>query len=613
MLRSPSRPDRFTLPLAIRAVSVSLSSFPDRTHLACSIHCIGFQLGFSGDAHFCNALVGTYAKSGRIGYARQVFDEMCCPARDVVSWTSMMSGYVRAGSSVGCFRLFREMRLAGVEPNSVTLAVVLSACGAGRDGCGGRQLHCLAIKGGFESDELVGNSILTVFGKAGDLAAVERFFSSFERRSAVSWNVLMSGYLSRGELGELVHCFDEMRAESIPTQETLTLVISASAKCGDLLQGRKVHGFALKTAQIDKVLEASLLDFYAKCGEVESAVLLFEQVRAENCIVWNVMMWGFIQNGRFAEAVGLYTGMHESGHEPDIDTLRGLTLAYTQLGSLRLAKQVHGYLTRRSTLGDGCGRERLETSILNMYAKCGSIVSAQRCFDQMVGKDVIAWSSMVEGYAIHGLGLEALETFYRMEEEGIKPNSITFLSLLSACSHSGLVAEGVEVFDTMSRKYGIKPELNHYTCMVDLLGRVGELHEALSVINNMNVKPDARIWGALLSSCRVHSDATLAKYAAQELFELEPDNVGYHVILRNIQVSISTRDAAANSASEVRSEGDCFKKEPGWSCIEGKGRIHMFVSGDRSHPQIVKLYRVLACLCTIIQEEMTEEAQMDTR
>ncbi|XP_010929475.2 pentatricopeptide repeat-containing protein At4g35130, chloroplastic-like isoform X1 [Elaeis guineensis] len=593
MREAGARRDHYTFPLVNRAISSRTEHFK----LGEAIHCLGIQTGFDSDVYFCNTMIEVYVRSDCIGLARRLFDEML--VRDVVSWTSMISGYIQIGDTHEQFRLFRKMQREGLEPSSVTLAVTLRACGVVKDVVGGIQLFGYVIKKGFESHELVQNSVLVVFSKAGCFKEMKELFGRIQMKSVVSWNIIMSAYYSMGDVSQVVHCYEKMKTELIPSHETLTLVISAFAKCGDLHQGQKVQCYALKSGQIDVVLEASLVDFFAKCGELALAIQLFEEIEMKNSTSWSVMMWGFIQHDQFRDAIDLFQRMQSSGFEPSADVLQGLVLSYTHLGALGLGRGIHGYLMRNK-FGIDSDDKNLETSILNMYAKCGSIVLAQRCFDIMVLKDTVAWSSMIEGYAVHGLGSEALRLFHQMQKEGITPNGVTFLSLLSACSHSGLVSEGNEVFDCMTRNYGIKPDLSHYTCMVDLLGRSGKLHEALEVINSMDAEPDGRIWGSLLASCRTYSDGKLGNYAAQKIFDLEPDNVGYHVVLSNIHATTGKWDVTKNIRKFMGEKG--FVRRPGWSCIEEKGGLQMFVAGDRSHPQAGEIYEALGCLSKCMEE-----------
>ncbi|WOL19753.1 hypothetical protein Cni_G28555 [Canna indica] len=593
MRRSGAQPDHYTFPLVNRAISLN----HNLVDFAEAVHCLATKLGFAGDVYFCNTMMEAYARNGGVSLARQLFDEM--RVRDVVSWTSLFSAYVQMGDHhLETFEFFKQMRAEGLEPSPVTLAVLLRACCIAEDMAGGFQLYGFSIKIGFGTHELVQNSVLTMLSKLACLEEVEQLFGGIQNRSATSWNILISAYSSTGDASRAAECYGKMKLELTPTHETLTLLISAFAKCEDLHQGRKVHCDAMKTGHIDAVLRAALVDFYAKCGELESAILLFEEAQVKDCAVWSIMMWGFIQNGESLQTVSLFQGMQNAGFKPTKDVLRALVHAYSDLGALVLGRGVHGYLIR-NTIEAYSDDALLETSILNMYAKCGSIVLARRCFDQIVQKDVVAWTSMIEAYAIHGLGLEALELFYQMQEEGIRPNKVTFLSLLSACSHSGLLSEGCELFNCMTNEFGINPDLSHYTCLVDLLGRSGKLLEALDVIENMSSVPDGRIWGALLASCRTHSDGVLGNYVAKKLFDLEPDNVGYRVILSNIFAS----DEMWEETEKSRKSGGKkeLRKKPGWSSVQVKGVSTMFVAGDRSHPQVGKIYELLEYIARHIE------------
>ncbi|KAK9289352.1 hypothetical protein L1049_007507 [Liquidambar formosana] len=580
--------DGFTFPIINRAIS----SLQSDVSIGEMVHCVAIQMGFGWDIYFCNTMIEVYVKCGSIDNARMLFDEM--PHRDLVSWTSMISGYVCVGSVISALKLFNEMRME-LEPNSVTVIVMLQACSIFGSVIEGRELHGYVIKKGYLIDGSVKNSVCRMYTKTGSVEEVEKFFCEVDKRDVVSWNILLSFYSLSGDISKVAESFNEMQREVIiPSIQTLTLVISAIAKSGCLSQGEMLHCFAIKTGMCDDIFQTSLLDFYAKCWELGASVKLFKEIHCRNSITWSAIISGFIHCGHFKEAIELFQQMQVAGLEPGAEILKSLVVAYTHLGALQLGKGIHGYLIRSLYYSSEEEYLPLKTSILNMYIRCGSISAANNCFNRMVVKDIVTWTTMIEGFGTHGLGFEALKLFDRMVEEGIQPNSVTYLSLLSACSHSGLVCEGCEVIYSMKWRYGIEPDLDHYTCIVDLLGRAGKLKEALAIILKMVVFPDSRIWGALLAACRVYGDRKLGEYVVQRFLELESDNVGYYTLLSNIHAGVQ-KWAEVEELRRLMSEKD-LKKKPGWSCIEAKGRIHGFVSGDRSHHQVGEIYEVLGCL-----------------
>ncbi|XP_015583544.1 pentatricopeptide repeat-containing protein At4g33990 [Ricinus communis] len=593
MRESGVKTDAFTFPTINRAV-MSLKS---DVLLGKMVHCDAMKLGFGYDLYFCNTMIEVYARCGCVYYGRVMFDEMS--PRDLVSWTSMISGYVSEGNVFSAFELFNKMRLE-MEPNSVTLIVMLKGCYAYDNFSEGRQLHCYIIKNGLLIYGSVQNSILRMYSITGSAKEVESLFVEIYRRDVISWNTLIGFYALRGDAEEMVCGFNQMRGEVALSSETLTLVISVFAKIGNLVEGEKLHSFSIKVGLCDDVLLASLLDFYAKCGELRNSVQLFGEIPCRSSSTWKLMMSGCIQNGYFDEAIHLFRQMQASGVQLQAQILGSLVDACSHLGSLQLCKEIHGYLTRNFFYileGDNI---HLGTSILNMYIRCGSISSAREYFNRMVAKDNITWTSMIEGYGIHGMAIEALKLFNQMLVERVLPNRVTFLSLLSACSHSGLIRQGCELFLSMKWVFGMEPDLDHYTCMVDLLGRCGKIKEALAMIIRMVVVADSRIWGALVASCRVHGDKKVGEFAAQRLLEMESDNVGYYTLLSNIQAMVGKWDEV-EQVRKVIHEKD-LRKTPGWSCIVGKGRNYCFISGDRTHKQAEEIYDVLRHLSTKVQE-----------
>lgn len=587
--------DTFTFPVVNRA----LSSMRADAVYGKMTHCVAIQMGLDLDLYFCNTMIDFYVKCWCIGCARRVFDLML--HRDVVSWTSMIAGYISERHvSVAC-DLFNKMRVE-LEPNSVTLIVMLQACCASTPLNVGTQIHGYAVKSGVLMDWSVKNSVLRMYADKGSTEEVELLFSEINKRDVASWNILISFYSMVGDMMRVAGLVNEMQSLEGHSWniETLTLVISAFAKCGNLSEGEGVHCLVIKTGFSDDVLQTSLLDFYAKCGKLDISVQLFREIHFKSYITLGAMMSGFIQNGSFMEAIALFQQMQAEDLVIVPEIWRNLLDACANLGALKLGRVVHGYLMKNLFNGPVEGNLHMETSILNMYIRGGNISSARAVFDRMPVKDVIAWTSMIEGFGSHGFGFEALKYFNLMMEHRVQPNSVTFLSLLSACSHSGLVSEGCKIYYSMKWGFGIEPALDHHTCMVDLFGRCGMVKEALSIILKMVILPDSRIWGALLAASGVYGNKTLGEYTAQRLLELEPDNAGYHTLLSNVKASAGRWNEVEELRREM-SEKD-LKKKPGWSCIEVKGVSYGFLSGDITHPEAEEIYAALCTLSRVTQD-----------
>ncbi|RAL51877.1 hypothetical protein DM860_010595 [Cuscuta australis] len=576
--------DNYTLPIVNRAVALSYGS----NWYGKSIHGLSFKISLDLDVYFCNTLIESYTKSGGLVDAFKVFEGM--PQRDMVSWTSIISGLVSQGAGFEAFRLFREMKKE-IPPNSVTIIVVLKACSRLLE-C--TQIHCYVIKNGLLIDMSIKNSIMKCYSNVFSVNEAEALFTELENADVVSWNIIISLYSLTGEVEKMIYCFGKMLAEVEPSVETLTTLVSGLSSGGHLAQGSQIHCLSLKTGLLDDILKSSLLNFYAKCNDVERSTRLFGEIAWKNSVVWGAMMNGLIENGHFKEAVEVFLKMLASGHKPVFENLKNLVIAYSNMGALQLGKGVHGYLIRNMLFYTSDAADNsLKTSILNMYIKCGNISTARICFDRMVSpRDIVAWTSMIEGYGTHGLGSEAVRLFHDMSKEGTKPNSVTFLSLLSACSHSGLLVEGVEIFHSMKTKFGVEPDLNHYTCIVDLLGRLGKVKEALTMVMKLVVSPDSMAWGALLSAAsRTDNYKKVAEYACERIVGLEPDNAGYYTLYSNVQASSERWDEVECIRSFMKHKFSV--KKPGWSCIEAGGMLHGFISGDRSHPQIREIHQVL--------------------
>lgn len=578
--------DTFTFPIINQAVLLHQDGF------LCAeiIHCLAIRMGFGLDLYFCNTMIDVYVKCEKIELAVRLFDEMT--VRDLVSWTTMISGFVREENICGAFRLFNGLRME-FEPNYVSLMVMFQVCG--HSVSGGRQLHGYVVKCGQLISQSVCNSVLKMYTDS-CVDDAEVFFGEFDGRDVVSWNIMISFYSLRRDFMKLADCVRVMQDKVVLSIESLTSLVSSFSDGRNICYGKQVHCLGIKSGQYDSILKTSLLDFYAKCEDLDSSGKLFSEIPSTNHITSNAMMCAFIRNGYFKEAIELFRKMFSSGFKPPAESLTNVILAYSHMGSLRLGKSVHAYCFKnlfeeKTAL--------LETSIMNMYIRCGSIFSARICFDKMASKDLVAWTSMIEGFGIHGMGYEAMQIFHSMMKEGVEPNSVTFLGILSACSHSGLLRDGCKVFYSMKSKFGIEPDSRHYTCIVDLLGRFGMLKEALAIILKLVNFTDSRIWGALLSASRIHENQLLAEFSAGMLFKLEPENAGYRTLLSNVQASLEGWSEVEKIRDYVQDSN--LVKQPGWSCVEAKGLINGFVAGDRSHPRVADIYETLCSLSRKLQ------------
>lgn len=586
--------DGFTFPILNRAVLLLQNGFRHGE----TIHSLGIKMGFIMDIHFGNIMMDVYTKNMCFCFARQLFDEMT--HKDLVSWTTLISGYVSEGNDSAAFVLFDRMRIE-FEPSPVTVLVMLQVCCFSGYVIEGMQLHGYVVKNGCLIEGSLQNSILKMYTNTGRTRDAEKFFGETYRRDVVPWNILTSLYISLGDYVKVFECFDRMLAEVRPNIDSLTLFISACAKNGHLMEGKMLHCFAIKNGLYDSVLKTALLDLYAKCGDIKKLIQMFSEVQFKSSISWSAMMSGLIEVGEFDRAIELFRQMQYADLKPWVGTLRNLVILSTEMGTVKLGKSIHAYFLRNFISEYEEANTPLETSILIMYAKCGILVLAERCFDSILVKDLVTWTSMIEGYGVHGMAFEALQLFNQMVDKGIKPNSITFLGLLSACSHSGFLSEGCRLFTVMKKTYGVEPNLNHYTCIVDLLGRCGKLKDALLLTLKLGGVSDSKIWGALLAASRVFENNKIADYAGKMILELEYDNVGYHTLVSNVQAMGGKWEETEETRRGLRAND--FTKKPGWSYVEANGMFNCFVSGDQLHPRSTEIFEMVKNLNKFLKLE----------
>ena len=533
------------------------------------------------------AVVNLYAKCRQINDAYKMFERM--PQKDLVSWNTVVAGYAQNGFAKRAVQLVLQMQEAGQKPDSITLVSILPAVADMKALRIGRSIHGYAVKSGFESTVNVATALLDMYFKCGSVTTARLVFERMSSKNVVSWNTMIDGCAQNGESEEAFATFLKMLDEGVePTNVSMMGALHACANLGDLDRGRFVHKLLNQwKLDFDVSVMNSLISMYSKCKRVDIAASIFDNLKEKTNVTWNAMILGYAQNGCVKEALNLFCMMQSQGIKPDSFTLVSVITALADLSVTRQAKWIHGLAIR--TLMDR--NVFVATALVDMYAKCGAVQTARKVFDMMQERHVITWNAMIDGYGTHGLGRAAIDLFEEMQKGDIKPNDITFLSVISACSHSGFVDEGLYYFESMKENYGLEPAMDHYGAMVDLLGRAGQLDDAWNFIQEMPVKPGITVLGAMLGACRIHKNVELGEKAADKLFELHPDEGGYHVLLANMYASASMWDKVGLVRTAMEKKG--LQKTPGCSLVELRNEVHSFYSGSTNHPQSKRIYAFL--------------------
>lgn len=487
---------------------------------------------------------------------------------------------VESWSEIGT--LYGRMEDEGVDPDGFTLPFVIKACSIVLSFEDGKKIHDVANRIGLVGNVHVSTALIDMYVGFDEIDLAREVFDAIRERDVVAWTAMIVGYVDHGDYFEALRVFREMRlGEERPNSITVLKLIQAC--------NYEIHAFVIKSALgFSMEVETAILDMYAKRGDLASARRLFDGMRQKSLISWTAMLCGYSQNKYAHDALVLFNQMLKfSDLKPDAIAAMSVLQACAQLGLLRNGEMFHGYVVK-----SWFGSEILvETALVDMYAKCGDVNVVQMVFDGIQEPNIATWSAMIAAYGFHGFGLQALDLFKQMNQAGLVPDETTFLSVLCACSHSGLVREGMECFNLMVKTYNLMPSVKHYACMVDLLGRAGLIDEACALIDGMLVEPDVNVWGALLSACRVKGNVKTAEIACRRLFELNADDADYNVLLANVYASCGRWDDVSKVRSNVRRKGE--GKIPGCSFVDVHCQIHTFFAGDRSHPQSGDVYAML--------------------
>ncbi|PWA85212.1 hypothetical protein CTI12_AA152220 [Artemisia annua] len=560
-------PDAFVFPIVIKALGTR----------GVWLHGHVVKMGHGGDCFVRNAVMDMYARHGPIEFARRLFDEMS--ERMVADWNCMISGYWRWGDEVEADKLFGSMGVRNV---------------------------------------ITWTAMVTGYSKRGDLVSARRYFDQMPEKNVVSWNAMLSGYAQNGFAEEGLELFNEMVSGGgvQPDETTWVAVISSCSDRADpKLANSLVNMLKEKNVRLNGFVKTALLDMYAKCGnlaaarktfdelgtfrnvvawnamisaytrvgDLKSARELFDRMPRKNVVSWNSMIAGYAQNGESAMAIEVFKEMINSKDtKPDEVTMVSVISACGHLGALELGNWALNYARKNQIPTSISGYN----AMIFMYSKCGNMKDAERVFHEMERKDVISFNTLITGFAAHGDGLSAVNLMWKMKEYGFQPDRITYISVLTACSHAGLLEEGKKVFESIGA-----PDVDHYACMIDLLGRVGKLDEAKRLIEKMPMAPHAGVYGSLLNASRIRKRIDIGEFAAKELFRIEPENSGNYVLLSNMYASMGRWNDVERIRGEMKTGG--VMKTTGWSYVEYNGKLHKFIVGDTSHERSKDIYKLL--------------------
>lgn len=510
-----SLPDNYTYPLLLKACARLLCK---RTGLGILGHVL--HLGFDLDVYVRNALIHMLVSCKELLAARQVFDGS--PVRDLVSWNSLINGYVRSGRAFEALKLYREMRAEGIGLDEVTMIGMVSLAAQLEDLKLGKEFHRYIEDKGLKRTIPLVNALMDMYMKCGNLDVARALFDNMADRTPVSWTTMIAG-------------------------------------C-------------------------------AKFGFLDTAQMLFDAMPEKDVYPWNAMIGGYVRAKRGKDALALFHDMQAREVKPDEVTMVNCLSACSQLGALDIGVWIHHYIKKRKLRLNVA----LGTALVDMYAKCGNITKAAKIFVEIPEKNSLTWTAIIVGLALHGSVDDAISHFIEMINIGLVPDEVTYLGVLLACCHGGLVEVGRKYFAQMSSEFNLSPTMKHYSCMVDLLGRAGLLEEAEDLIKSMPIEADAVVWGALFFACRVHRNVVLGERAASKLLELDPHDSGIYVLLASIYWEADMQDEARKIRNMMRDRN--VEKIPGCSSVEVNGTVSEFIVRDKSHPQSEQIYECLVHL-----------------
>ncbi|KQJ86159.1 pentatricopeptide repeat-containing protein At3g29230 [Brachypodium distachyon] len=562
---------RWAAPSQRRLVEQHLASLPHglpRLHHLQELHAQLLKHGLHLDPVAASKLLSSYALHRRLPASRGVFASFPNPHATTFLPNTLLRAYALNALPREAVAVFSAMPHRDSFTYSFLIKALSSAGVAPL-----RAVHSHVVKLGSIEDTYVGNALIDAYSKNGGFSDASKVFEEMPRRDVVSWNSAMAAMVRQGEVEGARRMFDEMLEKDTVSWNTL---LDGYTKAGDVEEAFKLFQCM---PERNVVSWSTVVSGYCKKGDMEMARVIFDKMPTKNLVTWTIMVSACAQNGLVEEAGKLFTQMKEASVELDVAAVVSILAACAESGSLALGKRIHRYVRTRQL-----GRStHVCNALIDMFCKCGCINRADYVFDtEIVEKDSVSWNTIIGGFAMHGHGDKALDFFAQMKLQGFCPDAVTMINVLSACTHMGFVEEGRRYFANMERDYGVVPQIEHYGCMIDLLGRGGLIKEAVDLIKSMPWDPNEVIWGSLLSACRLHKNVEYAEIAVNELSKLQPSNAGNYAVLSSIYAEAGKWSDMAKARMQMKGTGS--QKSSGSSWIELDEAFHEFTVGDRKHP-----------------------------
>ncbi|GMH20146.1 hypothetical protein Nepgr_021987 [Nepenthes gracilis] len=566
------------------SVILRVCGVPEGLIMGEQVHGFAIKLGLYEDVVVGTSLISMYSKCGCLEDAEDVFRDLTYV--DVQCLNLMILEYGKMANVEKVIASFVGLISCGLEPNDYTYTNVISVCCDNLAAEEGRQLHGLAIKSGSVGVTSVANAVITMYSNHGLVQESEKMLVGMVERNLISWTALLSGYVKNGLFGKAFRMFSEMLELGLSIDSScLATVLDACSESKNCVLGLQLHGFLIKLGYLsDAYISTAMLDFYARNGNMRSATLAFHGIPEKGAASLNAILAGFKQTDIDREDPMVFFNQQRSaGIVPDMVTLSRLLSLSSICARLIRGKSLHAYIIKTGYESE----LSVSNALIAMYAKCGAVRDARHVFNNINGHDTVSWNTIISAFALSGQGNEALLMFEQMKRLGYSPDKITVLAVLQACSYSGLMEDGFQLFEEMESKYGIRPVFEHFVCMVDLLGRSGLLSEALHFISGSPFSDSIMLWRSLVHICKLRRDSRVGKVASKHLIDLAPKDAGSYMLVANLYAGEGMFGEAAK-VKAMMNELE-ISKETGCSWIEIENKVHRFMANSGDHPAILDL------------------------